>query len=251
MSIYFLLPIIFISSFVLTMVGLGGGLIFSPLFVLLDFPISHAVSASLFLNGLAAISATYTYARKKMVDLKIGLPLLLSSSISAPFGAILTRQIDIRFFSALMAAIIFLAAVRMLLSKNIDAEQGHISTQRRIVGGVLIGAVIGVLAGLMGIGGGVFIVPLLIYVLKVPTKKAAATSIFIVVFSSFSAFLAHASISDVDWHLIVTAGIFSLIGGRFGSRIMAEKLKGRTVRRIFGVVLLIFCLKLLQKAFLS
>ena len=251
MPIYFLLAIIFISSFVLTMVGLGGGLIFSPLFVLLDFPISHAVSASLFLNGLAAISATYTYFRKKMVDLKVGLPLLVSSTISAPFGALLTKQIDFRIFSALMAAIIFLAAVRMLLSKKIDSEEGQISSKRRIAGGIIIGLVIGVLAGLLGIGGGVFIVPLLIYILKVPTKKAAATSIFIVVFSSFSAFLAHASISDVNWNLIVTAGIFSLIGGQLGSRIMSEKLKGHTIRRIFGVVLLIFCLKLLQKAFLT
>jgi len=46
------------------MVGLGGGLIFSPLFILLQFPIHTAVSASLFLNGIAAISAAITYFRK-------------------------------------------------------------------------------------------------------------------------------------------------------------------------------------------
>jgi uncharacterized membrane protein YfcA len=55
MDLFYLLPVIFVSSFVLTMVGLGGGLIFSPLFVLLGFPISTAVSASLFLNGTAAL----------------------------------------------------------------------------------------------------------------------------------------------------------------------------------------------------
>ena len=249
MSIYLLLLIICGSSLVLTMVGLGGGLIFSPLFVLLDFPISEAVSASLFLNGIAALSAAYTYFRKKMVDMKIGLPLLVSSAIGAPLGALLTGQINYQIFSSIMAAIIVLAAGRMLFSTKRESSLEPISPERRIIGGAIIGIVIGVLAGLLGIGGGVFIVPLLIYFLKVPTKQAAATSIFVVVFSSFSAFAAHISISQTNWRFILTAAIFSFIGGQIGSRIMSDKLKGRTVRRIFGLVLLLFALKLLHKAF--
>lgn len=249
MAVYLLFAVISGASFVLTMVGLGGGLIFSPLFVLLDFPISQAVSASLFLNGIAALSAAYTYFRKKMVDLKIGLPLLLSSAIGAPLGALLTGQIDYRVFSGIMAVIITLAAVRMLFSKKPESGQAPVSSKRRIAGGAIIGIVIGILAGLLGIGGGVFIVPLLIYFLRVPTKQAAATSIFVVVFSSFSAFFTHVSISETNWRFILTAAVFSFIGGQLGSRIMSEKLKGRTVRRLFGIILLAFALKLLHKAF--
>ena len=249
MSIYLLLLIICGSSLVLTMVGLGGGLIFSPLFVLLDFPISQAVSASLFLNGIAALSAAYTYFRKKMVDMKIGLPLLVSSAIGAPLGALLTGQINYQIFSSIMAAIIVLAAGRMLFSKKRESLFEPISSGRRIIGGGIIGIVIGILAGLLGIGGGVFIVPLLIYFLKVPTKQAAATSIFVVVFSSFSAFFTHISISQTNWRFILTAAVFSFIGGQIGSRIMSEKLKGQTVRRIFGLVLILFALKLVHKAF--
>ena len=59
---------IFLISLLLTMVGLGGGLIFSPLFVILGFAKADAASASLFLNLIAAASAAFTYARKKMVD---------------------------------------------------------------------------------------------------------------------------------------------------------------------------------------
>lgn len=65
MNLLVLLFIIFLSSFILTMVGLGGGLIFSPLFVLLGFPQTMAVSASLFLNGIAAASAAYIYIKKR------------------------------------------------------------------------------------------------------------------------------------------------------------------------------------------
>ena len=250
MSLFILFPIIFAASFVLTMVGLGGGLIFSPLFILLQFPIHTAVSASLFLNGIAAISAAITYFRKKMVDVKIGLPLIISSSLFAPLGAYATSKVNLQLFTAILAVVILLAAVRMIFSKKVESEGKEIATAYKIMSGAVIGMVIGFVAGLLGIGGGVFIVPLLIYVLGVPTKTAAATSIFIVVFSSFSGFIAHVSIAVPDWRFILMAALFSFTGGQLGSRIMAEKLKSRTIRRIFGVVLLVFVLKLLQKVFL-
>jgi uncharacterized protein len=103
------------------------------------------------------------------------------------------------------------------------------------------------MGGLLGIGGGVFIVPLLIYILKVSAKTAAATSTFIVIFSSFSGFIAHIAVAGADWHFIVPAACFSFAGGLVGSRIMAEKLKGATGKKIFGGVLLLFVFKLQQQ----
>ena len=247
MPLALLLAVIFLASFILTMVGLGGGLIFSPLFILLKFPVTTAVSASLFLNGIAAFSASINYFRKKMVDVKTGLPLLVTSTLCAPLGAMLTARIHLDVFTGILALVIFLAAMRMLFSKKIEAEGMPVDSTRRIIGGGGIGVAIGLMAGLLGIGGGVFIVPLLIYVLKVPTKTAAATSIFIVVFSSFSGFIAHISLADTDWKFILMAAIFSFTGGQLGSKIMAEKLKSRTVRQIFGIVLLIFVAKLVQR----
>jgi len=250
MDLYLLLPIIFCASFVLTMVGLGGGLIFSPLFVLLGFPISTAVSASLFLNGTAALSAAITYYRKKMVDVRTAIPLLISSTAAAPLGAMLTNIIPLQLFSGILAAVVLMAAARMIFSGKAVENPSPISVRYRILGGGGIGMAIGLMAGLLGIGGGVFIVPLLIYVLRMPTKTSAATSIFIVVFSSFSGFIAHISLAGVDWKFILPAAIFSFAGGRLGAKVMSERLKGKRIRQIFGVVLLIFFLKLLQKSFL-
>jgi len=250
MSLALLLAAIFCASFVLTMVGLGGGLVFSPLFILIGFPVTTAVSASLFLNGIAACSAAITYYRQKMIDVKTAIPLLVSSTLAAPFGAMLTAVVDIRIFAGIMALVIFLAAMRMLFSGKTAARGSPANIKGQILGGCAIGVMVGLMGGLLGIGGGVFIVPLLIYVLKMPTKSAAATSIFIVVFSSFSGFIAHISLAGTDWKFILLAGIFSFAGGQLGSRIMSARLKGSAVRKIFGVVLLVFFLKLLQKAFL-
>ena len=229
MSLTLLLAVIFFASFILTMVGLGGGLVFSPLFVLLGFPVTTAVSASLFLNGIAALSAAITYLRKKMVDVKTAVPLLLTSTLAAPFGAMLTNVINIRVFSGILALVILLAAIRMIFSGKTEAGATEIGVKGRVLGGGAIGIGVGFMAGLLGIGGGVFIVPLLIYLLKMPTKTAAATSIFIVVFSSFSGFVAHISLASTNWKFIVLAAIFSFGGGYFGSRFMSEKLEEKAL----------------------
>lgn len=250
MSLTLLLAVIFCASFILTMVGLGGGLVFSPLFVLLGFPVTTAVSASLFLNGIAALSAAITYFRKKMVDVKTAIPLILTSTLAAPFGAALTNVIDIRVFSGVLALVVLLAAIRMIVSGKTEAAATEADVKGRMLGGGAIGMAVGFMAGLLGIGGGVFIVPLLIYILKMPAKTAAATSIFIVVFSSFSGFVAHISLASTNWKFILLAAVFSFSGGYFGSRIMSERLGGKAIRQIFGVLLLLFFLKLLQKALL-
>ena len=250
MTPVWLYGIIFLSAGILTMVGLGGGLVYAPLFVLLDYPLSTAVSASLFLNGIAALSATGIYLRKKMVDVRTAIPLLIASTAAAPFGAMLTNIIPVQLFSGILAAVILGAAARMIFSGKAAENAAPKSVRYRVIGGAAIGLVIGIMAGLLGIGGGVFIVPLLIYVLRMPTKTSAATSIFIVVFSSFSGFIAHASLASIDWTFILPAAVFSFVGGRLGAKVMSERLKGKRVRQIFGGVLLIFFLKLLQKALL-
>jgi uncharacterized membrane protein YfcA len=101
---------------VLTMVGLGGGLIFSPLFVILGFVKSEAASTSLFLNFIAAESAAYAYSRKKTVDFSLSIPLIISSSLAAPIGSYLNVRLDLRPFLVIMASVMGMAGVRILLS---------------------------------------------------------------------------------------------------------------------------------------
>ena len=113
---FLLIGTIFLISFVLTMVGLGGGLIFSPLFVILGFAKSQAASISLFLNLIAAASAAFAYARKKMVDFSLSLPLIISSSLAAPMGSFINVRIDLKPFLIIMSVVLALAGIRMFMS---------------------------------------------------------------------------------------------------------------------------------------
>ena len=118
-----------------------------------------------------------------------------------------------------------------------------------MTGGIVIGACIGLMGGLLGIGGGVFIVPLLIYALKTPTKIAAASSTFIVCFSSLTGFMGYASMSEINWTFMLPAAFASFAGGQAGARVMSSRLKGKSIRMIFSVILFILCAKLLHQAF--
>ena len=235
-------------SLILTMVGLGGGLIFSPLFLILGFAKSEAASVSLFLNLVAAASAAYTYSRKKMVDFSLSIPLIISSGLAAPVGAFLNVRIEVKPFLIIFAIVLALAGVRMLMSPAAEVEADVMGSPKKIIGGIGIGACIGVMGGLLGIGGGVFIVPLLIYVMKTPTKMAAASSTFIVCFSSLTGFLGYVSIEKINWMFILPAAVASFAGGQAGARIMSTRLKERSIRVIFGIILFVLCAKLLHQS---
>ena len=118
---------------------------------------------------------------------------------------------------------------------------------------ILIVAVffISLMLTMVGLGGGVFIVPLLIYLLKTPTKTAAASSTFIVCFSSLSGFLGYASLAKIDWLFILPAAFASFAGGQAGARIMTSRLKGKTIRIMFSIILFALCAKLLHQAFFN
>jgi len=243
-----LIVAIFFISLVLTMVGLGGGLIFSPLFVILGFAKSEAASTSLFLNLIAAASAAYIYSRKRMVDFSLAIPLIISSSLAAPIGSYLNVQIDVKPFLIILAIVLALAGVRMLISPAVESKDRAVSSSKKIIGGIAIGAGIGVMGGLLGIGGGVFIVPLLIYVIKTPTRIAAASSTFIVCFSSLTGFLGYASMERIDWLFILPAAVASFAGGQAGARIMSARLKGKSIQVIFSIILFVLCAKLLHQS---
>jgi len=246
-----LIAAVFLISLVLTMVGLGGGLIFSPLFVILELPKTAAASASLFLNLIAAGAASFTYTRRKMVDFSVSIPLIISSSLAAPIGSYFNVRIDLKPFLVIMAVVLALAGARMLMPPPGDAGGGGMPPSKKFAGGIAIGACIGLMGGLLGIGGGVFVVPLLIYVLKTPTKIAAASSTFIVCFSSLTGFLGYAAMERINWVFILPAAVASFAGGQAGARIMSTRLKGKSIRIIFSIILFGLCAKLLHQSLLG
>lgn len=246
-----LLLAVFGVSFVLTMVGLGGGLVYSPMLFMLGFAKADAAAASLFMNLVAVASAAMVYARKRMVDYSLSLPLIVSSAAMAPVGAVLNRHVSTDAFVLVLAVILALAAARMFWAPaGIESGVDQTPRWKKIGGGIAIGLVIGLLGGLLGIGGGVFVVPLLIFVLRTPVKIAAASSTFIVCFSSLTGFAGYAWQGGIDWGFVLPAGAACFLGGQTGARYMSARMKGRGIRLVFAGILAFMAVKLLHRALL-
>jgi len=242
--------LIFVVSILFSMLGLGGGMLYVPIFKWLDYPLkSVAIPLGLLLNGVTTLSAFLRYTREGLVDFRGGLPAAAAGLVLAPFGAHMVQYIPQHILIILFAVLVIIAGVRTLL-KSGQGEPAEMAnpTRRAIVGG-MVGGGAGFIAGLLGIGGGFIVAPMLME-LGYPTKKAAATTAFIVTFSSFSGFLGHVAEGRID---IILAG-FSLVaviaGSQLGAWFMANKAQPGWVKKLYGIVLLAVAAKLLYGIFM-
>jgi hypothetical protein len=136
------------------------------------------------------------------------------------------------------------AALMMLFYKP-KARETSASLRSLIGVGMGVGSVAGFLGGLLGVGGGNIVVPALV-ALGFDPKKASATTSFVVIFSSLTGFLGHASMAGMDFGLLAWTVAGSAGGAAIGSWLMVAKLKGRQVKLIIGVVLILIAANMMR-----
>lgn len=239
----------FFIAILFSMLGLGGAIFYTPLFFWLGLPLLTAIPMALLLNAITTASASITYLKQQLVEKRVAFPIILTSILGALTGSYLAPLIETGTLIILLSAILSFASIRMLFFNNIAFAAGT-TEQKKIVFGAGAGFLIGVISSLVGIGGGTFIVPLLL-VIGFETKKAVATSSFIVTFISLSGFLGHLSLGQqqVDIRILFYAGVAAFIGAQAGSRLIFRRTSSRTIERIFALVLLFVVGKLLYGLF--
>lgn len=231
--------ITFIFTTLLTIAGEGAAIILIPTFIALGIDIRVAMATALLLNSLAMVFACPRYVKNKLIMFKVALPILIVAAICSPVGAYVSRLLDRNLLLWLFVCFLLFASSMMFFYRPKEKKQEETeSTRAKQIGyGIFVGAFAGFMAGLLGVGGGNFILPMLVY-LGFNPKKASATTAFIVIFSSFAGFLGHASLGNIRIPLLAFAAFGSAMGALLGSWLMTEKLKPRQVKLIIGIVLL-------------
>jgi uncharacterized membrane protein YfcA len=225
-----------ILTTLLTIAGVGAAFILIPVFVTLGIDVHIAMATALLLNSIAMIFASYHYIKNRLIMWKVAIPVLVVASALSPAGAYVSHGLNRDVLLWLFVAFLLFAAAMMLFYKPKQKETKS-SKSRQVIPSVLVGAFAGFLGGLLGVGGGNFIVPVLVWLGYNP-KKASATTSFIVIFSSFSGFLGHVTIGAVSLQLLGVTAAGSALGAIVGAWLMTEKLKRDQVKFIIGVVLL-------------
>lgn len=239
---------IFMLSFLSGMLGLGVAFVAIPVLGLFGFELKHGIMPwALLLNGLTAISAAVTYLRRRMVDLRTGIPLLILTTLAAPAGVYLLRFVSTATVWWIFVGVLVFLAARMIMKRPGSAgpDVTDIPGPKRIVG-FAVGTGIGVFAGFLGVGPGFLLMPTLV-LLGYTARIAAATNALVVTLPSFSAFAAHWATARLDIALLGTTAVTSIVGAQLGAAFMARQVRSRTLEVIFAGLLVILAV---QRAYL-
>ncbi len=233
----------FAFSFLFALGGVGSALALIPVLHWLGVPLDAARPTGLMINILSMGGASYSNIKNRRLDFRLALPIILTSTLLAPAGAWCSTLISRRmvlwgFFLFMLFSSAMLLFYRKKSGKEMSKENISLTAPS------LVGAGAGFLSGLLGVGGGMLISPLLIF-LGFNPKKVAAITAFVVPFSSMAAFTAYAFIGTVQWKVLIFASIAAYFGGVLGTRVMQNYLKAEAVKSFLGIVLLGMAGKLL------
>ncbi|MDK2893094.1 sulfite exporter TauE/SafE family protein [Methanohalophilus sp.] len=243
------IPIIFCLSALFALLGLGGAVIYVPLFYLMGMDLLVAIPLALLLNLITAGSASITYIQKKATDFHTAFPIIIMAVVGAPVGAYFSGILPEKTLILLFSITLVVTGLILIQSKEKKMNVHSIPLKKKIFFGSILGFFIGVITGLLGLGGGSFIVPILL-MLGYSTKEAPATSMLVVTFSSLSGFLAHITDINIELPFLAALCITVLAGSQIGSRLMYTSKLGLDwrlkihFRHIFGVLLLFIALLL-------
>ena len=261
------------------MFGVGGGFLMTPLLFFIGIPPAVAVATEANQIVASSFSGVLAHLRRKTVDLRMGTVLLAGGLVGAALGVVLFNylrsmgQIDLLVrlcyvvFLGIIGSLMFIESLGAIRRARSAAKGKPVAPPRRrerkwvhtlpfkmrfrtsglyisIIPPLLVGLLVGILAAIMGVGGGFIMVPAMIYLLGMPTKVVVGTSLFQIIFVTAFTTLLHATTNyTVDMALAVLLLLGGVVGAQIGTRIGA-RLQAEQLRVLLAALVLVVCGKL-------
>jgi uncharacterized membrane protein YfcA len=239
---WILAPLLFFVALAYTSVGLGGGSSYLALFILFGIPLAKIPPIVLFFNITAASVALYKFSKRGYFVPKLVFPFLLASIPATFFGA--RWHPDERLLSLIFATALFFIALILFFKKKEVKPRFSIDKKTTWFVSLFLGALLGILAGIMGIGGGVFLGPVLLLLGFASPKYVAGICSAFVLVNSAVGLLSHSLQGGVDFSVLFFLGIAVFAGAQVGSFLGTRKFSPLLLQRIFAFILLAVSLKL-------
>ncbi len=265
-----------IIGFLSGMFGVGGGFLMTPLLIFYNIPPAVAVATGANQIIASSFSGALAHFKRGTLDLKLGIMLLLGGIVGSVMGVYLfaalrdAGQLDLTIS---ILYVVFLGTIGLLMlieslnairktrgqtepRKALPRNRNWISAlpfkmrfhrsqlYLSVIPVLGLGMLVGILASIMGVGGGFVMVPAMIYLLRVPTNVVIGTSLFQIMFVSIFTTIAQASTNHtVDIVLAVILMVGGVIGAQFGAQ-AGRKLKGEQLRALLAIIVLAVCLRI-------
>jgi len=222
----------------LGLLGGGGAILSVPILVyILGVPVKSAVPTSLVVVGLTSLVGVVRHYRAGNVNARAALVFGPSAAVGSLVGSRLALLMDSRLQLAIFAVVLLVASVRMFQSVSVEQAAGP-APSRPLPFLVTIGAGVGLLTGLVGVGGGFLYVPALTLLAGLDMKHAVGTSLALITVSCAAGLAGYLGRVHLDWVLIAIFTVLAFIGVILGSR-LAERLDGTRLRKAFALLMLV------------
>lgn len=248
-------------GFTTGLLGIGGGFILVPiLFVLLEaigvestLAIRMAFGTSLAVIIPTAISSAYGHYRKQQVVFKAAMVLGASGFVGGLLGGYIATHTSGEILKTIFALVLLLVALRMLFFKEPEVERVKVEN---VLLFLLVGFIAGILSGLVGIGGGIILIPVMVLLLGFSMKEAGGTTSAVIIFTSLGGIISYIlnglntpglppySVGYINLFQMIILIIFSIPMAQVGAW-ASHKLPEKELRYIFVVLLIYISLKML------
>jgi len=232
-------------AFIYASVGFGGGSSYLAILVFYSLPFKETRLIALVCNIIVVAGGTIIFIQHRQVNWKKTLPLVTGGVLMAFAGA--RMKLSQQTFFILLGFSLIVASVLLWMKTKISdgAAKGKTSYLRDL----LLGSSIGFLSGMVGIGGGIFLSPVLNLMNWDSPKKIAATGSLFILVNSVSGIAGQLSrfTPDIHYTRVILLGIAVLIGGQLGSRIGALKFDQLAVKRLTAILVFVAGMEVLIK----
>jgi uncharacterized protein len=225
-----------VSGMLSGLFGVGGGIVMTPgLQVVLGAPPIVALATPLPVILPTALTGANSYRQAGELDHRAAGWMIGPGVITAVCGALLTSYVDTHLLLVITALLLAYQSVAIVRGPRHLRAPSFVATPSMFIG---IGLVAGFVSGLLGIGGGLVMVPLLVGWLGMPLKRALGTSLLSIVALVIPGTVTHAALGHIDWTLFLVVTVGAIPGARLGAR-LALGARERTLRIAVGAFLLI------------
>ncbi|PZM78034.1 MAG: sulfite exporter TauE/SafE family protein [Candidatus Melainabacteria bacterium] len=223
-------------------VGHGGATGYLAILSMTKLPSNEIATTALVLNVLTATVSLLFFIESKHFKFKVCAPLLATSIPAAFLGGMISLH---KGYFLLLAVVLLVTALKMFYDSFHKPAEDHETKPVNYPQALGIGAALGLLSGMAGIGGGVFLSPVLLFLNWTTVKQTSATAAIFIVCNSISGLVGRAATNRLEFGSIMPYLVASFIGAIAGSFLGSKKLKNNILRRALGAVLIVAVYKLL------
>ncbi len=241
----------FITAILYSSVGFGGGSTYLALLLIWNIPYYIFPVIALFCNIIVVSGNSFNYVRKGNYDLNLLYPFLIGSVPFAYLGGSL--EVDKNFFEKLLFIVLFVAGVLLLVNNKSYEEKNILIKKVNIYTSLLIGSILGFVSGIVGIGGGIFLSPILFLLKAAKPKVIVTTASLFILINSISGIIGQFTkkivMSEVIsfWPLLISV----FIGGLLGNYLNIKLLSSRVLAIITSLLVIFVATRMALKIFFN